>query len=43
MSIATTTFGAGGAEPYANALRAGELLYLSDTRARSTTRVTMDV
>ena len=43
MSIAATTFGAGGAEPYANALRAGELLYLSDTRAGSTTRLTMDV
>lgn len=43
MSIAATTFGAGGAEPYASALRDGELLYLNDTRSRSTTRVTMDV
>jgi SAM-dependent methyltransferase len=43
MNLAATTFGAGGAEPYASALRAGELLYLSDTRARSTTRMTMDV
>ena len=43
MSLASATFGAGGAEPYASALRGGELLYLSDTRARSTTRVTMDV
>lgn len=43
MSLAVSTFGAGGAEPYASALRAGELLYLSDTRTRSTTRVTMDV
>ncbi len=43
MSIAVATFGSGGAEPYASALRGGELLYLSDTRTRSTTRVTMDV
>ena len=43
MSLATPTFGAGGAEPYASALRGGDLLYLSDTRASSTTRVTMDV
>lgn len=43
MSLAVATFGAGGAEPYASALRGGELLYLSDTRAGSTTRLTMDV
>lgn len=43
MTIATATFGAGGAEPYASALRGGELLYLSDTRARFHARVTMDV
>ena len=43
MSLAASTFGAGGAEPYASALRGGELLYLSDTRARSITRITMDV
>ena len=43
MSLAEATFGAGGAEPYAGALRGGELLYLRDVRARSTNRVTMDV
>ncbi|MDJ0335927.1 class I SAM-dependent methyltransferase [Salinibacterium sp. G-O1] len=43
MSLAVATFGAGGAEPYASALRGGDLLYLSDTRTSATTRVTMDV
>lgn len=43
MSLVEATFGAGGAEPYAGALRDGELLYLRDVRARSTNRVTMDV
>jgi SAM-dependent methyltransferase len=43
VSLSIATFGAGGAEPYASALRDGELLYLNDTRSRSTTRVTMDV
>lgn len=43
MSLAEATFGAGGAEPYAGALRGGELLYLRDARERSTHRVTMDV
>lgn len=43
MTLATATFGSGGSEPYAGALRGGELLYLRDTRERSTTRVIMDV
>ena len=43
MSIAEATFGAGGAEPYATALRGGELIYLRDVRARATNRATMDV
>ncbi|CAN5181943.1 class I SAM-dependent methyltransferase [soil metagenome] len=43
MSLAEATFGAGGTEPYAAALRDGELLYLRDARERSTNRVTMDV
>jgi len=43
MTLAEPTFGAGGAEPYAGALRGGELLYLRDARERSTNRVTMDV
>ena len=43
MSLATT-FGTGGSEPYASALRRGEsnLLFLRDTRS-SSRRVTMDV
>ena len=43
---AAATFGSGGAEPYASALRRPEsaLLFLPDTRAGSTSRrVTMDV
>jgi SAM-dependent methyltransferase len=43
VTLAEATFGAGGAEPYAGALRGGELLYLRDARERSTNRVTMDV
>jgi len=43
VSVAVATFGSGGSEPYASALRGGEVLYLRDTGARSTTRVTMDV
>jgi len=40
MTLTEATFGAGGSEPYASALRGGELLYLRDARS---TRVTMDV
>lgn len=44
MSLAeSATFGSGGSEPYAHALRGGELLYLRDARARAATPVTMDV
>lgn len=45
MSLAeTATFGSGGAEPYAHALRgAGELLFLRDSRSRTEAPVTMDV
>lgn len=45
MSLASTaTFGSGGSEPYAHALRGtGELLFLRDSTARAATPVTMDV
>lgn len=45
MSLAhIATFGSGGSEPYAHALRGtGELLFLRDARARAATPVTMDV
>jgi SAM-dependent methyltransferase len=39
----TATFGSGGAEPYAHALRGGEVIYLRDVRPRSTHTVAMDV
>lgn len=44
MSLAVATFGSGGSEPYASALRRGEVLFLRDTRGgASERRVTMDV
>ena len=44
MSLAASTFGAGGAEPYASALHPGDsgVLYLTEVGARSA-RATMDV
>jgi len=43
MTIAVATFGAGGSEPYATALRGGDLLYLRDTRERASRPIIMDV